>query len=61
MNLSDALTYLLVVTGLISFVEVMVFALWKLYELYFITQTWFYISLVAPVLCIISLIGALKA
>jgi hypothetical protein len=61
MNLSDALTYLLVITGLVSFVEVLVFALWKLYELYFITQTWFYISLVAPILCIVSLIGALKA
>ena len=61
MNLSDALTYLLVVTGLVSFVEVMVFALWKLYELYFISQMWFYISLVAPILCIVSLIGALKA
>ena len=59
--MSDALTYLLVITGLVSFVEVLVFALWKLYELYFITQTWFYISLIAPILCIVSLIGALKA
>lgn len=61
MNVSDALTYLLVVTGLVSFVEALVFALWKLYDLYFISQTWFYVSLVAPILCIISLIGALKA
>ena len=61
MDKSDILTYMLVITGFITFAEALVFAFWKLWEVYLTYGlTWFGAALIAPVLCVISLIGALK-
>jgi len=61
MDKSDFVTYVLVISGLVSLLEVFAFALWKLWDVYrFYGLTWVGISLFFPVLCIISLIVALK-
>ena len=61
MDKSDVLTYMLVITGLITLLETIAFALWKLWDVYLgYGLTWAGIALIAPVLCLLSLIGALK-
>lgn len=61
MDKSDVLTYMLVITGLITVLETVAFALWKLWDIYLsYGLTYTGIALIAPILCVISLIGALK-
>ena len=61
MDKSDVLTYMLVITGLITLLETIAFALWKLWDIYLsYGLTYAGIALIAPVLALLSLIGALK-
>ena len=61
MDKSDFVTYVLVISGLLSLLEVFGFALWKLWDIYnSYGLTWVGISLFFPALTIISLIVALK-
>jgi len=60
MDKSDALLYGFILFAVITALEFLGLGIWKIYEIYFISQVWFWISIAPVVLTVIFFGLALK-
>jgi len=55
MDVEDILTTIFLVTFIISAIEFLVLGIWKIYEIYSIGLSYFILSIIAPIIAVITL------